>query len=108
MRGSGGTSFPFCSRGHILAGMSPPAFLLNATLADLSGTWLEIRCCKGVTYLPLRQLAPSKPENARLREVLARLRCSKCRSRPSMLVLVEDPAGGGQGGPPPGWRITLK
>jgi len=88
--------------------MSPPAFLLNATLADLSGTWLEIRCCKGVTYLPLRQLAPSKPENARLREVLARLRCSKCRSRPSMLVLVEDPAGGGQGGPPPGWRITLK
>jgi hypothetical protein len=88
--------------------MSQPTFLLNATLADLSGTWLEVRCFKGTTYLPLRIVAASKPENARLRDVLPRLRCSKCQVRPSMLVLVENPAGGGQGGPPPGWRINLQ
>src|SRR5665213_2482645 len=89
------------------AAMPPPAFVINATLADLSGTWLEVQCCHGTTYLPLRQLADSKPSTARLRDVLARLRCSRCRARPATLVLVENPAGTEQGGPPAGWRIRL-
>jgi len=77
--------------------LSPPAaFVLNATLADLSGSRLEVPCRKGVAYLPLRQLAASKPENTRLRDVLARLRCSRCGSRPATLMLVEDPAGEGR------------
>jgi hypothetical protein len=48
---------------------------------------------RGLTHLPLRQLASCKPENARLQDGLARL-----RARPSMLALVANPAGGGQGG----------
>jgi hypothetical protein len=75
--------------------MCPPPFVHNVALADLAETWLEVRGCKGITYLPVHLMAAGRPSNARLRDVLARLRCAKCRSRPSMLALVENPAGGG-------------
>jgi hypothetical protein len=38
-----------------MSGLS--ALILAARLADLTDTWLEVRCCRGVAFLPLRQLA---------------------------------------------------
>jgi len=34
--------------------MVAPAFVLNATLPDLAGTWLRLECCLGTTFLPSR------------------------------------------------------
>ena len=83
-------------------------FALNATIEDLDGTWLEIRCCRGVTYVPIGSLAVRRRHLATLGEVLPRLRCSACHGPPHGLALVENPAGlSGVGGPPPGWVIKL-
>ena len=87
--------------------MVAPPFVLNAPLADLAGTWLRLECCKGTPFLPLRLLAgPTRPQ-ARLRNVLPRLRCKNCHGRPATVVLIENPAGQAHGGPPVGWAIPL-
>jgi hypothetical protein len=85
----------------------PPPFVLNAQLADMKGTWLALACCKGVTYVPLKLLAGAAHPTARLRDVLRRMRCKDCHDRPASVLLVEDPAATGHGGPPAGWVIKL-
>ncbi|MEJ0047860.1 MAG: hypothetical protein WDN04_18370 [Rhodospirillales bacterium] len=62
--------------------MDAPPFVLNTRLAELHGTWLQLSCCKGTTYLPVRLLAGAAPPHARLRDVLPRLRCKDCHDRP--------------------------
>ncbi len=84
----------------------PPLFVLNAALPDLGDSWLEVHCCGGVMYMPGRLLGRGGP-GARLRDVIARLRCRRCGSPPSAMALVDDPASGAAGGPPTTWRIPL-
>ena len=46
--------------------MAPPTFALNAPLADLGGTWLALRCCKGLTYVPVNLLAGAAHPEAQI------------------------------------------
>jgi hypothetical protein len=87
-----------------MSGLS--ALILAARLADLTDSWLEVRCCRGVTFLPLRRLAM---DHGGRRDVVARLRCHHCRAHPALVALVGDPAGSapGRAGAPPGWRVVL-
>jgi hypothetical protein len=73
--------------------MAALPYVLNTSLADLAGTWLELRCCGGVVYFPLRLLARAAHPQSRLRDVLPQLRCKRCHDRPATVALIEDPAG---------------
>jgi len=85
------------------------ALILAARLADLTDSWLEVRCCRGVAFLPLRRLAMDHGGGRSVREVVARLRCHHCHAHPALVALVGDPAGSapGRAGAPPGWRVVL-
>jgi len=87
--------------------MVAPPLVLNTRLSDLGPAWLQLCCCKGTTYLPVRMLAGADPPKTTLRDVLPRLRCQVCHDRPATLALIEDPAGQANGGPPVGWVISL-
>lgn len=87
--------------------MVAPPFVLNTPLANLSGTWLQLECCRGTTYLPLTLLIGAARPKARLRDVLPRLRCQECHDRPATMALIESPAGHAHGGAPVGWMIAL-
>ena len=86
---------------------SRPPLPLSARLSDLALWWLELRCCKGTTYLPLRLLAEGGRGDAVLQDVLPRLRCRVCGDEPATIALVESAATGGPGGERRGWRIEL-
>lgn len=68
--------------------------------------WLEVRCCRGTTYVPLRLVGASHPGLA-LADLVVRLRCRICGDKPHSVALIENPAGNSPGGPPPGWRLPL-
>ncbi len=87
--------------------MAPPTFAFNTPLADLSGTWLELRCCQGVTYVPVKLLSGAAHPQTRLRDVLGRMRCKVCHDRPARAALVENPAASGNGGRRLGWVRPL-
>jgi hypothetical protein len=90
--------------------MSPlPALILAARLQQLVGTWLEVRCCAGTRYLPLRMLAAEHGAARTVDDVMRRLRCERCCGLPELVALVEDPASAapGRAGAPPGWRVVL-
>jgi hypothetical protein len=61
--------------------------VLLATLPDLAGTWLQLCCCRGTVYVPVRLLAGATPPQARLALLIAvapmcaRISCLK--SKPS-------------------------
>jgi len=62
-----------------MSGLS--ALILAARLADLTDSWLEVRCCRGVAFLPLRRLVMDHGGGSRrVRDVVARLRCRHCRA----------------------------
>jgi hypothetical protein len=86
-----------------------PDVILAAPLGRLSDTWLEVACCGGTSYLPLRMLARQHGGQHRVGEVVDRLRCQRCHSAPASVALVESAAGDapGGGGPPRGWRVVL-
>jgi hypothetical protein len=90
-----------------MSGLS--AVILAARLADLTDAWLEVRCCRGVVFLPLRQLAIDHGGGRSMRDVVVRLRCRHCRAHPALVALVGDPGGSapGRAGAPPGWRVVL-
>jgi hypothetical protein len=90
-----------------MSGLS--ALILAARLTDLTDSWLEVRCCRGVAFLPLRRLAMDHGGGRSVREVVARLRCRYCHAHPALVALVGDPAGSapGRAGAPPGWRVVL-
>jgi hypothetical protein len=59
--------------------------------------------------MPLPLLIERHGGGLMLRDVLARLRCSKCGRRPHIMALVERPDHGtpGRSGAPEGWHIAL-
>jgi len=95
---------------HYAARMSGlSALILAARLADLTDSWLEVRCCRGVVFLPLRRLAMDRGGGRSVRDVVTRLRCRHCRAHPALVALVGVPTGSapGRAGAPPGWRVVL-
>ncbi len=84
-----------------------PAIRAEPHLADMDGTWLALTCCNGVTHVPVRLLAGAAHPTARLRNVLARMRCRDCRDWLAAVSLAENPAATGHGGPPAGWVIQV-
>jgi len=65
--------------------------------------WIEARCECHVAYLPCRRLAADHGRGRRVAEVTVRLRCPRCRKRPSV-AMVDDPRGAGGGGAYPAAR----
>jgi hypothetical protein len=55
--------------------------VLLATLPDLAGTWLQLCCCRGTVYVPVRLLAGAMPPQARLALLGSRL-IKSTRQRP--------------------------
>jgi hypothetical protein len=86
-----------------------PSFLLDLRLADLSGWWLQMQCCRGMTCMPCRLLATGLPAGFTLGGTLRSLRCRQCRRRPAQVILTANPADRAQGraGSPNGWRIEV-
>lgn len=82
-----------------------PAAALDAKLTELEMYWLELRCCK-TTLSPLRLLIQRYGGELRLRDVLARLRCECCRSRPATVALLETALTDGMGNLR-GWRVEF-
>jgi hypothetical protein len=87
--------------------MSPPPFVLNSALSDMSENWLRLTCCRGTTHVPIWQLAENTRPKARLRQVLPRLRCAVCNDVPRSSALVQSPANGTGAERPHGWVIEL-
>ena len=67
------------------------------TLADWAAWWIEARCACKVGYLPCRRLAMDHGGAHRVADVVARLRCPRCRERP-VVALVDDMRGTGEAG----------
>lgn len=84
-------------------GCPKPRNPLSTRLDALGSCWLEVSGCCQIVYLPLPLLAKKHGGGLMLRDVLARLRCSKCGSKPSILALVErtEPKSDG-------WRVSLE
>lgn len=69
------------------AGMLPPL----DTLAAHPGHWLAVECaCGHRAYLPTKMLGRQHGGQARIPELVARLRCSKCGGRPISADLRDD------------------
>jgi len=88
--------------------MPAPRFVANATLLDLAGTALRLECCTGTTYDAIRLLTDATRPNARLRNVLPRLRCRHCGERPGAVTLIEAAPGQAPIGLHTGWQIPLR
>ncbi len=79
---------------------------LACHVRTFSTRWLELRCCDGVTLLPLRQLGTD--ERRTLADVVLRLRCRACGGGPASVALVESPLKPPDGyGAPKRWRLSL-
>jgi hypothetical protein len=87
--------------------MLAPPFVANATLSDLEDTALRLECCTGTTYVAIRLLIDATRPNARLRNLLPRLRCRHCGERPTTVTLIEAPPGQAPNGLHAGWQIAL-
>lgn len=73
---------------------------MQATVADLSGWWLEVRCScgkSGTKLLPFRLLAARHGWDTTLANIVHRLRCNECGARPASLAIVEDASAGAIG-----------
>lgn len=61
------------------------------TLAAWPGHWLAVGCaCGRRAYLPTKMLARQHGPEAKLAELVARLRCQQCGSRPTIAELRDD------------------
>jgi len=73
---------------------------IEATMADLAGWWLSVRCsCGWHVSLPFRFLAATRGWHTKLGAVLPRLRCKRCGNRPESVDLVDSPSAGASGVP---------
>ena len=81
--------------------------LMGAGLADLSGYWLEIECCGGMTLIPFRLLHARYGDKPRLRDLVPRLRCRKCRQPPARAWVSETHHRLPRGGSAPGWSVKI-
>lgn len=92
--------------------MPEPPFTAEAALSMKLGAlprrYLYICCsgCTSRTLCPLRLLAQKIGKGRVIADVLPRLRCSHCGSRPKTVELMED-AGGGAADRVPPWRLVL-
>jgi hypothetical protein len=87
--------------------MFGPPFVANAILSDLEGAALRLECCTGTTYLAIQALADATRPQARLRNLLPRLRCRHCGERPAGLTLIEALPSQARNGLHTGWQIAL-
>ena len=85
--------------------MHPLPFNPHQRLSDWPDCRLEVRCCKGVVIYPVRLIAEQHGDRT-FAAVLARLRCSRCGSRPAPVYLC---AGHRSfcGGADPDWAVEL-
>jgi hypothetical protein len=91
--------------------LGPPENPAERRLAELDEWWLEIRCsCPRRIYYPLRLMVSKHSPRTTLGDVLPRLRCEGCGSKPVTLALVNDPSRGEMGKPygPPWMRVMLR
>jgi hypothetical protein len=84
----------------MLLGVDRETFL-RSKVSDLAGYWIEITCptaCVGGgvsrrTGIPCKLLAERGYGNLRVSQLLPKLRCEKCGSKPSLVQALDNPAG---------------
>ena len=82
--------------------IAPPPLSHDSKLGEASDSWLEVRCgCGASSFQPCRMLAHRYSPSVRLRDVLARLKCRRCQSKPVSVALIERADGSAQ------WRLQL-
>jgi hypothetical protein len=82
---------------------------LSKRLDELGPCWLELSDRCQLVYMPLPLLIKKRGGGLMLRDVLLRLRCSRCGGKPAVMTLVERADGGRpRTGAPDGWRIPLE
>ena len=68
------------------------------TLAALMGWWIEVRCgCGRSTQFPVKLLAREYGPNARPADIVARMRCERCKVPPAQAELIDNPQAGASG-----------
>ena len=85
--------------------MHPPPFRLTHRLADWPDCRLELHCCRGATVYPVRLLMTGYP-GLTFGQLLARLRCKRCRGSPAPVYLCAGRREHNHGAPPD-WAIEL-
>lgn len=81
---------------------------LAMRLGQLGAHWLHVACsgCTKSALVPCRMLATKLGASTQLRDVLPRLHCQDCGSRPKSVELQEDSGGGATDRVRP-WQLTL-
>src|ERR1700759_3991288 len=74
----------------LFTAMHPPTFRMQHRLSDWPQRRIEVRCCGRQTDLPTRYLAERYGDRT-FNEILSRLRCPKCGSRPAPVYLCAGP-----------------
>jgi hypothetical protein len=64
-----------------------PLAAFTVPLTEFQGAWLEIECCAGRTYAPLRAVLAGRRVGT-VGSLLVRLRCHHCRQAPRGAALV--------------------
>lgn len=86
--------------------MHPPEFRPHQhKLSDWPDCSLEIQCCQGATIVPVRLLATNHGDRL-FADMLAKLRCSRCRGRPAPVYLCAGHREHNDGSPA-GWSIEI-
>lgn len=86
------TPYPFPPEGRAFEPF-PAAIPWDTAIHELSNWWLRIECECGISCMPLRLLAARIGWDHTLRAIVPKLRCPKCRLRPSLVDLESDPGG---------------
>ena len=95
--------FSLCSR-HFMGNVRSATAIENAmppntdTLAAIMGWWIEVRCgCGRTTQFPVKLLAREHGPAARPADLVARMRCERCRVPPVQAELIDNPQAGASG-----------
>jgi hypothetical protein len=62
-----------------------PAYRHSHYLSDWPNRGVEVICCKGTTMIPVKMLLRDHGDRT-FQDLLARLRCSRCRGWPKRVV----------------------
>lgn len=81
--------------------------VLPVPVSDLAGYWLELTCCSGMTLFPINLIVQRQGGHHRLKDVLSRLRCQRCKGQPVTAYLNETHNRTFNYGAPPGWSVQL-
>lgn len=89
--------------------LSPPGDALGARLFELAGTSLRIACgcCATSIFYPVEAIAAAHGSGLALRDVLRRLRCTVCGTRPPAAVELVEWIETDAGEPDQGWSVEL-